>query len=99
MSFRLDGRFAVAASARTAAEGLELLGGQDALLLDLHLPDLAGPELVRAFRARRPDVPLILHSAAADAAEVAAVRDLVDAVALKGRREELLDALTRLTGA
>ena len=51
---RSDGRYEVAHSAKTAAEGLELLGDEDAVLLDLHLPDMSGLELVRAFREAGP---------------------------------------------
>ncbi|WCB91654.1 hypothetical protein DSM104299_00327 [Baekduia alba] len=97
VSFRLDGRFAVSDSAETAADGLAKLDGQDAVLLDLHLPDLSGLPLVRAFRARRPEVPIVLHSAAGDSPEVDAVRGLVDAVTVKGPVDELLAVLGRLT--
>jgi DNA-binding NarL/FixJ family response regulator len=97
--FRRDGRFEVGDSAQTAAEGLEKLPGHDAVLLDLNLPDLGGPALVRAFRERDPRVPLILHSAADDTPEVEAVRDMVDAVTLKSSIPELLAALARTTGA
>lgn len=97
VAFRMDGRFELGGDARTAAEGLRQLPGQHAVLLDLHLPDLAGPELVRAFRERDPGVPVIVHSAADDTPEVEAVRDLADAVVLKGRVEEVLAALARLT--
>jgi CheY-like chemotaxis protein len=58
-----------------------------------------GPELVRAFRKRRPDLPVILHSASDDTPEVNAVRGLVDAVTLKSKVDELLATLARLTGA
>jgi DNA-binding NarL/FixJ family response regulator len=95
--FRLDGRFELAGSAATAAEGLEQAAGQDAILLDLHLPDLSGPELVAAFRARAPGVPLVLYSAADDTPAVTAVRELVDAVALKGDADALLCVLARVT--
>ena len=98
VAFRLDGRFELAGSAATAAAGLEQLDGQDAILLDLHLPDMEGEESVRAFRAARPDVPLILHSAADDTPEVDAVRGLVDAVCVKSEVDELLATLARLTG-
>lgn len=98
--FRRQGRFTVAADAGTAADGLRALeqGRFDVVLLDLHLPDLGGVELVRAFRAAAPDTPLILHSAAEDTAEVEAVRPLVDAVTLKSQMPEVLAALERLTG-
>jgi DNA-binding NarL/FixJ family response regulator len=94
---RLDGRFEISDSALTAAEGLDLLGGQDAVLLDLHLPDMTGPELVRAFRERDPDVKLILHSASDETLELEAVRPLVDEVALKNGFEEVIAALERVT--
>jgi DNA-binding NarL/FixJ family response regulator len=96
--FRRDGRFDVADTAATAQEGLAKLAGHDAVLLDLHLPDLGGPELVRAFRERDPAVPLILHSAVDDTPEVDAVRDAVDAVVLKSRIDDVLAALERFTG-
>ncbi len=97
--FKRDGRFAVAGAALTAADGLRLLsdGSFAAVLLDLHLPDLAGPELVRAFRDADPAVPLILHSAADDTPEVDAARPLVDAVASKSQVADVLAALERLT--
>jgi DNA-binding NarL/FixJ family response regulator len=99
VAFRLDGRFELGGSAATAAEGLEQLDGQDAVLLDLHLPDMSGPDLVAGFRARAPRVPLILHSAADETAAVVAVRGLVDAVTLKSEIADVLAALARLTGA
>jgi DNA-binding NarL/FixJ family response regulator len=97
LAFRMDGRFEVGSSAKTAAEGIERAAGHDAILLDLHLPDMHGPELVHAFRSCQPDVPVILHSAVDDTPEVAAVRDLVDAVVLKSRVSDLLEALERVT--
>lgn len=99
LAFRRDGRFAVADSAATGAEGLEMLDDQDAVLLDLHLPDMVGPAAVRAFRERTPDVPLILHSAADETPAVDDVREMVDAVVLKSRLDEVLTALADLTGA
>jgi len=95
---RSDGRYEVAQSAQTAAEGLAMLGDQDAVLLDLNLPDMSGYELVRAFREAGPDAKLILHSAADDTPEVDAVRPLVDAVAAKSGFIAVLAALERLTG-
>ena len=88
--FKRDGRYVVADSATTAAEGLALLGNDyDAVLLDLHLPDGSGVTLVRAFRGAVGDVPLILYSASDDTAEVDAVRGLVDAVARKSDVDEI----------
>jgi DNA-binding NarL/FixJ family response regulator len=99
VAFRMDGRFEIGADARTAAEGLRKLPGQHAVLLDLHLPDMAGLELVLAFRERDPEIPLIVHSAADDTPQAEAVRGLVDAFVLKSRVDDLLAALARLTGA
>jgi two-component system, NarL family, competent response regulator ComA len=99
IAFKRDRRFELTGSAATAAEGLERLDGQDVVLLDLHLPDLAGVELVRAFRERMPDLPLVLHTADDDTPEIAAVRPLVDAVVQKNRIEDLLVELARVTGA
>jgi two-component system, OmpR family, KDP operon response regulator KdpE len=98
VAFRRDGRFEVADAAATAAEGVRKLAGHDAVLLDLHLPDLAGPALVQAFRERDSTVPIILHSAVDDTPEVAEVREAVDAIVLKGRVEDVLAALARCTG-
>jgi DNA-binding NarL/FixJ family response regulator len=100
VAFRMDGRFEVADSARTGAEGLEKVAKQPhVVLLDLHLPDMEGPPLVQAFRERCAEVPLILHSASDDTPEVRAVGDLVDGVAVKSRVDELLATLARVTGA
>jgi CheY-like chemotaxis protein len=98
-AFRVDGRFELADSAATAAEGLEKLRAQDAVLLDFHLPDMEGVDVVRAFRFRRPDTPLILHSASDETPEIESIRELVDAVVVKSRTDDLLAALARLTGA
>lgn len=96
--FKRDGRFVVADSAANAADGLALLGGDyDAVLLDLHLPDRSGVDLVSAFRAAAGDLPLILYSASDDTAEVDAVRGLVDAVARKSEVADAIAALERLT--
>jgi DNA-binding NarL/FixJ family response regulator len=97
VAFRAEGHFEVADSAATAAEGLRKLDAYDAVLLDLHLPDLAGVELVEAFRRHRPGVPLVLHTAAEDMPEIDALRGLVDAIAPKSRIDDLLDALARVT--
>ena len=96
---RSDGRYEVVHSAKTAAEGLAMLGDEDAVLLDLHLPDMSGLERrARVPRSAAPNAKLILHSAADDTPEVEAVRPLVDAVAAKSGFLEVLDALDRLTG-
>jgi DNA-binding NarL/FixJ family response regulator len=99
IAFRGDGRFELAGSATSARAGLDLLRDQDAVLLDLNLPDSSGPELVRAFRERRPEAALVLHSAADDTPQVDAVRELVDAVTVKSHVDGVLAALATVTGA
>jgi DNA-binding NarL/FixJ family response regulator len=100
VAFRMDGRFEVADTARTGAEGLAKEGADpSAVLLDLHLPDMDGPALVRAFRERYAGVPIVLHSAADDTPQVREVGDMVDAVAVKSRVDDLLATLARVTGA
>jgi two-component system, NarL family, competent response regulator ComA len=98
IAFKRDRRFELAGSAATAAEGLERLDGQDVVLLDLHLPDLAGEQLVRAFRRRSPATPLVLHSATDEGPELDEIRPLVDAIVPKSRMEDLLTELARVTG-
>lgn len=98
IAFKRDRRFELAGSAATAAEGLERLDGQDVVLLDLHLPDLEGTQLVRAFRERAPTTPLIVHSAADEGPELDEIRPLVDAVVPKGLMDDLLNELARVTG-
>jgi DNA-binding NarL/FixJ family response regulator len=97
VAFRADGRYVLGVSAETGAEGLERVCGHDAVLLDLQLPDLCGPQLVAAFRDKAPGVPVILHSSADDTPAVEAVRPLVDAIVVKGDPGEVLAALDRVT--
>ena len=97
VGFEPDGRFAIAASAATASEGLERIAGHDAVVLDLHLPDMEGRPLVEAFRARAGGVPLVLYTAADAGPGIDALRALVDAVVVKGEVADLLDALARVT--
>ena len=75
------GRYALARSLRaagyavqeasTGAAALELAGTASAVLLDVHLPDLQGPEVCRLLRAR-PDtatMPIVHVSAQATDAQ------------------------------
>jgi DNA-binding NtrC family response regulator len=51
--------------ARSCSEGRRLLAASDfdLLLVDYHLPDAKGTELVELCRSRRPELPIILSSA------------------------------------
>jgi two-component system KDP operon response regulator KdpE len=52
----------------TAADGRTALAlaqhwAPDLLILDLGLPDIDGLEVIREFRSRRPDLPIVVLSA------------------------------------
>ncbi len=59
---RATGRRALVAAG--GAEGLALLAekGADAVLVDVDMPGLRGPEVCRRIRAQSPDVPVVLMS-------------------------------------
>jgi two-component system KDP operon response regulator KdpE len=101
VAFRVDGdRFRMAGAAGTAADGLARVAEEsnDAVVLDLQLPDAGGAELVRAFHAVPGVPPLIVHTAGADMHDLGAARDLAEAVVTKGDLDALLTALARATG-
>ncbi|HET7065845.1 MAG TPA: response regulator [Rudaea sp.] len=65
-----------ALTAANGAQTLKLAGAKtvDLLLLDLNMPDIGGPVLLHALRARGVDAPAIATSAGLDTAAVAALR-------------------------
>lgn len=93
----LDRRFALDGVARTAAEGLDAFDGHDAVILDLHLPDASGAEVVRRFAGALPGVPLIVHTAAGADADLGDAAGLIAARVRKGETDALLDALAAAT--
>ena len=91
MLLRADGRFEIVHSASTAEQGLRLIDGDvDVVILDLHLPDGRGFELVQRFASR--GVPLVLHSAV-EAPDLGDAKGLAVAVVRKGDTPSLLNAL------
>ncbi|HWJ67314.1 MAG TPA: response regulator [Nocardioides sp.] len=79
MVARIHGRFVeqtdgfeVAGTARTGAEALELVASlrPDLLLLDVHLPDLSGLEVLERLRGRGEDVAVVMVTAERGAAAV-----------------------------
>ncbi len=58
--------------AATGAEGIAIAGagGIDAVLLDLHLPDMDGADVLRAIRDTNPQLPIVVISADATDAQV-----------------------------
>ncbi|WP_408898591.1 response regulator [Nocardioides sp. R1-1] len=81
MVARIHGRFVeqtdgfeVAGTARTGAEALELAAAlrPDLVLLDVHLPDLSGLEVLDALRAQQRDIAVVMVTAERGAAAVRA---------------------------
>lgn len=79
MVARIHGRFVeqtdgfeVVGTARTGAEALELVDAlqPDLLLLDVHLPDLSGLEVLEQLRGRGQDVAVVMVTAERGAAAV-----------------------------
>lgn len=79
MVARIHGRFVeqtdgfeVVGTARTGAEALELVASlqPDLLLLDVHLPDLSGLEVLEQLRGRGQDVAVVMVTAERGAAAV-----------------------------
>ena len=87
-------------AAVTAANGAEALNLADAsvielLLIDLHMPDIGGPALLQALRARGMRAPAIATSAgfetsAADALRAAGFEDILEKPASLATIERLL---------
>ena len=71
----------------------------DLILLDLKLPDMSGIEVLKAIRAERLPVRVVLISAAAMADELAAARELADGFLYKDLSPaDLVAARSTLTG-
>jgi len=70
---RTDG-FEVAGTARSGAEALDLAAslGPDLVLLDVHLPDISGLEVLERLRAQGRDVAVVMVTAERGAAAVRA---------------------------
>ncbi|MCB9589178.1 MAG: response regulator transcription factor [Polyangiaceae bacterium] len=79
---------------RPLLEALEALS-PDVVLVDLELPDIGGPELITAIKARRPAIEVMAHTVS-EARDVvfAAVRAGATGYILKGASpEELVEAI------
>lgn len=59
-----------AANGREALEAIEHMQGRPLILLDLLMPVMNGWEVLEALKNARSDVPVVVLSAAADAARV-----------------------------
>jgi CheY-like chemotaxis protein len=93
----LDERFECTAQAADGAEAIELLARNDidAIVLDMHMPGLAGRDVLRVVRDVHPDIRVVAFSADSHALQIAA-REGAAATVLKGKDLEVLtDALLR----
>jgi two-component system, NarL family, nitrate/nitrite response regulator NarL len=66
-------------NANGGAEALDVAAREpdlDLVILDLAMPDMDGPQVIKALGARRPDLPIVVLSASEDAADVRRVMAL-----------------------
>lgn len=66
--FELDGRFAPVVAAEDGRAGIDAVVEHrpDIVIVDLHLPEVAGPEVIRACRERAPETRVVVFSAFPD---------------------------------
>jgi CheY-like chemotaxis protein len=86
----------IVVSTSSAPRGLRLamLYSFDAILLDYHMPEMNGDQLVQEMRKLRPETPVVMFSGSDIPEET---RELVDAVVPKtGGTRELLPVVSRL---
>lgn len=93
-----DTELRVAGEARSAQEAEELVGRRhcDVLLVDQHLPDRLGTELVRSLRRQGVDLPVVLMTASAEQGLNEAAREAgAQASVIKSSDPERLLAVIR----
>ncbi len=90
--------FALAGAAPCAAEAFAWSGSAELAVVDLGLPDLQGPELIRELCARRPGLEVLVHTVLEDKRSVfEAIVAGASSYVLKGLPiEALLEALREL---
>jgi DNA-binding NarL/FixJ family response regulator len=90
----------IAGHARTGREAIAIAARirPDVVLLDLRLPDMLGPEVIRELLARHPAVKIILFTAFPDhvALRVALAAGAHAAVIKDTERADLVDVITRV---
>ncbi len=90
----------VAGYARTGREAIAAVEAlrPDVVLLDLRLPDMLGPEVIRALRLRAPDLKIVLFTAYPDhaALDPALAAGADGAVVKDVERKELVDVIRRV---
>jgi DNA-binding NarL/FixJ family response regulator len=103
LSFEHDPRFVIAGEASSGKEALEVLTscGADAVVLDLHMPEMHGLESLPLIRRRFPHIAIVLFSAyLTGAARLTAVHlGADDAVEKTTAPAELVERMARLFAA
>ena len=103
LSFELDPRFEVAGEASNGREALDVLttSGADAVVLDLHMPQMHGLESLPLIRKQFPRVAIVLFSAyLTGAARLTAVRlGADDAMEKTVAPRQLVERMARLFAA
>ncbi|WP_040478761.1 response regulator [Longispora albida] len=92
--------YEIVAAVGEGAQAVRIAGAvrPDLVVLDLHLPDLAGPEIIRGLLTTQPDTRILVLSASGEH------QDVLDAVTAgatgylvkSAGREEFLDAVRRV---
>lgn len=90
-------RTITAATATEALDALQEKADVDAVISDVVLPDLDGPELIRRLRALRPDLPALFMSGYA-AADLVKRGMLPEGAPFIGKPLQEHDLLGRLDG-
>jgi two-component system nitrate/nitrite response regulator NarP len=95
LHLELDERFECKAQAATGTEALALAGREDidVVVLDMHMPEVTGTDVLRAIRATNPVMRVVAFSADQQILSLAALEG-ADATVLKGDTfEGLVEAL------
>jgi len=103
LSFEHDSRFVIAGEASSGRDALEVIStsGADAVILDLHMPEMHGLESLPLIRRRFPRIAIVLFSAyLTGAARLTAVSlGADDAVEKTVAPEQLVERMARLFAA
>jgi FixJ family two-component response regulator len=84
---------------QSAEEFLAHIGGDDGVVLDVHLPGLSGVELERRLRAIAPDLPVVFFSACQEEVQARIMQATGRACVRKPDEDgALLDAIATAVG-
>jgi DNA-binding NarL/FixJ family response regulator len=95
LQLSMDERFECAAQAASGLEALDLVDRDDidAIVLDMHMPDVTGSEVLAALRSAHSSVRVVAFSADSQILRVAAREGAAATVLKGGNLDGLMDAL------